>query len=56
MIGHVAVAMTPLAPTGQVEVRGEIWRATLALGSEPVPPGTEVKVKGIDGLTLTVAP
>lgn len=56
MIGHVAVAMTPLAPTGQVEVRGEIWRATLALGSEPVAAGTEVRVQGIDGLTLTVAP
>jgi membrane-bound serine protease (ClpP class) len=56
MVGHVAVAMTPLTPTGQVEVRGEIWRARLAEGVEPVPAGAEVRVRAIDGLTLTVAP
>lgn len=56
MIGHMAVAMTPLAPTGQVEVRGEIWRATLPMGSEPVAAGTQVRVQAINGLTLTVVP
>ena len=61
MVGHVAVAMTPLAPTGQgpigqVEVRGEIWQATLPAGADPLPAGAQVKVKAIDGLTLTVAP
>ena len=56
MVGHVAVAMTPLAPTGQVEVRGEIWKATLAGGVEAVPAGAEVRVEAVDGLTLTVAP
>jgi membrane-bound serine protease (ClpP class) len=56
MVGHVAVAMTPLTPTGQVEVRGEIWRARLAEGVEPVPAGAEVRVRAINGLTLTVAP
>ena len=56
MVGHVAVAMTPLAPTGQVEVRGEIWSARLASGAEPVPAGTDVKVQAVDGLVLTVAP
>jgi membrane-bound serine protease (ClpP class) len=54
MVGHVAVAMTPLAPTGQVEVRGEIWAARVASGGEPVPAGTEVKVEAVDGLVLTV--
>ena len=56
MVGHVAVAMTPLAPSGQVEVRGEIWAARLASGIAAVPAGTEVKVEGVDGLVLTVGP
>jgi membrane-bound serine protease (ClpP class) len=56
MVGHVAVTMTPLAPTGQVEVRGEIWAARLAGGVEAVPAGAEVRVRAVDGLTLTVGP
>jgi membrane-bound serine protease (ClpP class) len=48
--------MTPLTPTGQVEVRGEIWKARLAEGVEVVPAGAEVRVEAVDGLTLTVAP
>ena len=56
MLGQVAVAMTPLAPTGQVEIRGEIWKARLAEGSGPVQAGGEVRVRAVDGLTLTVAP
>jgi membrane-bound serine protease (ClpP class) len=66
MLGHTAVAMTPLAPqghtlpgyppTGQVEVRGEIWQATLPPNSPPLPAGTPVTVRAVNGLTLTVAP
>jgi membrane-bound serine protease (ClpP class) len=56
MLGRAAIAVTPLAPTGQVEVRGEIWRATLPLEAQPVPVGAHVIVRAIDGLTLTVAP
>ena len=56
MIGNIAVAMTPLAPNGQVEVRGEIWSATLPAGAEPVAAGAHVTVRSVDGLTLTVAP
>ena len=56
MLGHIAVAMTPLAPTGQVEVRGEIWKATLPPNTPPVPARAQVTVRAIDGLTLTVAP
>jgi membrane-bound serine protease (ClpP class) len=54
MVGHLAVAMTPLAPTGQVEVRGEIWSARLVAGAEAVPEGTEVRVEAVDGLVLRV--
>lgn len=56
MVGHLAVAMTPLAPSGQVEVRGEIWKAVLANGVETVAAGAQVTVRSVDGLTLTVAP
>jgi membrane-bound serine protease (ClpP class) len=66
MLGHPAIAMTPLAPQGQVlpgypaigqvEVRGEIWKATLPPNTPPVPAGTQLTVHAIDGLTLTVAP
>ena len=49
MLGYTAVAMTPLAPTGQVEVRGEIWRA-------PRPPPHPPRHRAVDGLTLTVGP
>jgi membrane-bound serine protease (ClpP class) len=56
MVGHIAVAMTPLAPTGQVEVRGEIWQATFPPNAPPIPAGAQVTVRAIDGLTLTVAP
>ena len=29
MIGGTAIARTPLTPTGQVEIRGELWQASL---------------------------
>ena len=56
LLGHSAIAMTPLAPTGQVEVRGEIWQATLPPNATPIPAGTQVTVRAIEGLTLTVTP
>ncbi len=56
MIGRVAIAITPLAPMGQVEVRGEIWQAAVESGVATVPAGTRVTVRAVDGLTLTVSP
>lgn len=38
---------------GQVSVHGEIWRAVSAV---PVAAGARLRVTGVDGLTLTVAP
>ena len=55
LVGHTAIAMTPLAPAGQVEVRGEIWRATLAPGETPVEKGSPVTVRAVEDLTLTVS-
>jgi membrane-bound serine protease (ClpP class) len=61
MVGQAAVAMTPILavgelPVGQVEVRGEIWKATLPPNTPPVPVGTQLTVRAVDNLTLTVAP
>jgi membrane-bound serine protease (ClpP class) len=53
MIGHIAIARTPLAPTGQVEIRGELWQARL-LGEIYLPVGASVRVKSVDGLMLIV--
>jgi membrane-bound serine protease (ClpP class) len=55
MIGHTAVAHTPLAPTGQVEIRGELWQAHLR-GPGALPTGATVVVKKVEGLTLIVEP
>jgi membrane-bound serine protease (ClpP class) len=56
LLGLTATAITPLAPTGQVEVRGEIWQASLPAEFQPLPAGAHVTVRSIDGLTLTVVP
>ena len=66
LLGQPAIAITPLYPTGhslpgypaigQVEVRGEIWQATLPPNTDPIPARTPVTVLSIHNLTLTVAP
>ena len=53
MIGHTAIAHTPLNPTGQVEIRGELWQASLR-NSAPLPTGATVIVKQVNGLLLIV--
>jgi membrane-bound serine protease (ClpP class) len=53
MIGNVAMVRTPLAPSGQVEVRGELWQATLQDGGYQ-PAGAAVVVRGVQGLVLLV--
>ncbi len=54
MLGKLAVARTPLAPAGQVEIRGELWQATLRSPSQTIPAGGTVLIREIDGLTLIV--
>ncbi len=55
MIGGTAIVKTPLCPTGQVEIRGELWQATL-LGRASLGVGSAVSVRGIEGLVLIVEP
>jgi membrane-bound serine protease (ClpP class) len=54
LIGAIADVRTSLDPDGIVFVEGERWdaRATQA----PVPPGTQVRIVGVEGLRLTVEP
>ena len=50
--GRTRTALVPDTP-GQIDVRGEIWRA---YSREPVPAGARVRVVKVDGLTLIVEP
>jgi len=51
LVGQTAVVATPLRPTGQVHVAGELWAARSESGADP---GDEVVVRAVDGLTLFV--
>lgn len=53
MVGSSGVAQSELNLSGQVLVRGEIWRAR---SSAAIPSGTRVRVLKVDGLTLIVEP
>ncbi|WP_263383787.1 NfeD family protein [Granulicella arctica] len=54
MIGGLAVARTPLNPSGQIEIRGELWQATLDINTAILPTGSPVRVRAVDGLMLIV--
>jgi membrane-bound serine protease (ClpP class) len=53
LVGRTAIAIGALTPRGQVRIGGEIWEAW---SESPVARGDDVVVRGIDGLTLLVAP
>lgn len=53
MVGLVGTVRTPLDPEGKVFVRGELWDAK---SSEPLQPGDQVEVVGMEGLKLRVKP
>jgi membrane protein implicated in regulation of membrane protease activity len=53
--GTHGVATERLDPSGYVRVRGELWRAELALEARPVDKGEPVRVDATRGLTLIVA-
>jgi membrane-bound serine protease (ClpP class) len=55
LVGAQAVVKTPFAPSGQVFVHGERWRAEPVEGFEPHV-GQPVRVVSVDGLRLTVGP
>lgn len=53
LIGRTGKVLSRLAPEGQIELSGEIWKARCAAGAEV---GQAVIVVGRDGLTLVVEP
>ena len=56
MLGWLAVTQTPLAPEGEILVRGELWRARLSGADAFLPAGESVKVERALGAVLEVAP
>ena len=54
MIGVRGIVKDRLAPSGYVEVHGELWRAEVMEGASPVETGEDIRVRGIRGLTLIV--
>ena len=55
LVGQMGVVRQAVDPVGLVFVHGELWRAKT--DGEPIPPGRQVRVEGLDdALTLTVAP
>ncbi len=53
MIGTIAIAKTPLDPTGTVLAQGELW--TAASEGDRVAPGEQVIITKLEGLKLWVA-
>jgi membrane-bound serine protease (ClpP class) len=54
LVGLIGEARGSLAPEGPVFVKGTLWRGRAMDG--PIPPGTRIRVRGVDGLTLRVEP
>jgi membrane-bound serine protease (ClpP class) len=56
MIGAVGEVRVPLDPVGQVFIEGALWRAVVGDGDQPVPVGSRVRVRDVEGLSLHVEP
>ncbi len=56
LIGAEGDVRVPVDPSGQVFVKGALWRAERADGGEPIPTGARVRVEEVEGLTLKVHP
>jgi membrane-bound serine protease (ClpP class) len=55
LVGAIGEVREPLDPEGQIFIQGALWRARSTAGAE-IGPGTRVRVKAVDGLTLEVEP
>lgn len=54
MIGKCGVAKEPLAPTGYIQIQGELWRAEKIHNCPPIERGESVRVTEMQGLKLFV--
>ena len=53
LLGQVGIAVTVLAPSGKVRVRGEYWDAVAPSGAQ-IEPGAKVRITAVEGLQLSV--
>jgi membrane protein implicated in regulation of membrane protease activity len=53
LVGATGEVTTPLAPVGQIRVKGELWEAR---APKPIDRGARVRVVAVDDLTLEVTP
>ena len=56
IVGAQGIVEEPLAPSGYIRVRGELWQAEMVGDGPPIGRGEIVCVRGIRGLTLLVQP
>jgi len=54
MIGECGIAKEKLAPSGYIQVHGELWRAERLGEGPPIEAGQPVRVKKMEGLTLFI--
>ena len=54
LIDRRGTAYTAINPQGYVRVMGELWRARLETGAQPIAKGTGIRVCAAHGLTLIV--
>ncbi|HEY2804086.1 MAG TPA: NfeD family protein [Actinomycetota bacterium] len=54
LVGLPGETRGELAPEGPVFVKGTLWKGRSSDG--PIPPGTRIRVRGVDGLILRVEP
>ena len=56
MVGRRGIAKERFAPSGYIQIRGELWKAKVVGGSPPIEKGEAVRVEEMRGLTLLVRP
>jgi membrane protein implicated in regulation of membrane protease activity len=56
MIGKRGVAKERLAPSGYIQIYGELWKAKIIEGNRPIEKGEGVLVEDMQGLILLVRP
>lgn len=54
LVGRVGRVRDDLAPSGTVQLGGELWTAQVVEGGEPIPTGSQVVVERVEGIRLFV--
>jgi membrane protein implicated in regulation of membrane protease activity len=54
MVGKRGIAKEKLAPSGYIQIHGELWRAERLGEGPPIEEGQPVRVKKMEGLTLFI--